>query len=58
MSRPDLKIVAEQLMAQRDRIRATFAALSDADKRREQASYDQAKAAGEAVFHPYHLCLA
>ncbi|MGQ3044139.1 MAG: hypothetical protein ACT6R7_16475 [Brevundimonas aurantiaca] len=58
MSRPDLSIVTQQLKAQRDRIFAAFAGLTDAQQRSERASYEQAKSAGEAVFHPFHLCLA
>jgi hypothetical protein len=58
MSRPDLTIVTAQLKAQRDRIFDAFAALTDAEKRSERASYELAKSAGEAVFHRFHLCLA
>lgn len=58
MPRPNMKVIAEQLQLQRSAIIAAFNALSGSERQAQAASYAEAEARGEAIFHPFHLCFA
>lgn len=58
MPRPDMSLIAHQLMLQRKAIIAAFQSLSGSERKAQADSYAAAEAAGEAIFHPFHLCFA
>lgn len=58
MSRPDTNVIATEIQSVRDGIKAQFALLSASAKAEVGASYQTAKAQGEAIFHPFHVCFA
>lgn len=56
MHRPDMSIIAQQLQMQRASIIAAFQSLSGAERMAQASSYADAESAGQAIFHPFHLC--
>lgn len=56
MPRPDMSIIAQQLQMQRASIIAAFQSLSGTERIAQANSYAEAEAAGQAIFHPFHLC--